>query len=174
MTRWTQRTKRTKGKTDFVLALGANLGDARAAILGALEVLQDLLGPLTRAPLYETRPVSPIPQPDYVNTVALGRTDLPPDAVLAVAQQVERRAGRRRRERNAPRPLDVDLVLYGDRVSPEPELTLPHPRLTCRRFVLAPLADVAPEKIIPPSGRTVRELLDELPDDGSVRLLGAP
>lgn len=163
------KTKTTKA--DFVLALGANLGDARAAVLRGLEVLEDRLGPLTRAPLYATRPVSPIPQPEYVNTVALGRTRLPPDAVLAMAQQLERRAGRRRGERNAPRPLDVDLVLYGDRVATEPELTLPHPRLTSRRFVLAPLADVAPDKTIPPSGRTVGELLDRLPDDGSVRRL---
>lgn len=134
-------------------------------------MLETLLGPLTRAPLYRTRPVSPIPQPDYVNTVALGRTPLPPDAVLALAQQVERRAGRRRTERNAPRPLDVDLLLYGDLVTDDPELTLPHPRLKERRFVLAPLADVAPELPVPPSQRTVRELLERLPDDGSVTRL---
>lgn len=103
--------------------------------------------------------------------MALGRTPLPPDAVLALAQQVERRAGRRRTERNAPRPLDVDLLLYGDLVTEEPELTLPHPRLKERRFVLAPLADVAPELPVPPSRRTVRELLERLPDDGSVTRL---
>lgn len=169
----TRRTKTTKTTSDFVLALGANLGDARAAVLQGLESLEELLGPLTRAPLYETRPVSPIPQPEYVNTVALGRTELPPDAVLAVAQQVERRAGRRRGERNAPRPLDVDLLLYGDRVATEPELTLPHPRLTSRSFVLIPLAAVAPERTIPPSHRTVRELLGQIPDDDSVRRLEA-
>lgn len=166
-------TKRTT-RTDFALALGANLGDARSTLLDALDLLDSLLGPLTRAPLYETRPVSPIPQPDFVNTVALGSTSLPPDAVLALAQQVERHAGRRRGgERNAPRPLDVDLLLYGDRVTDEPELTLPHPRLTSRRFVLAPLADVAPERIVPPSGQTVRELFEQTPDDGSVRRLEA-
>ncbi len=115
--------------------------------------------------------MSPIPQPDFVNTVALGRTELPPDAVLAVAQQVERRAGRRRGKRNAPRPLDVDLLLYVDLVADDSELTLPHPRLEERRFVLAPLADVAPELPVPPSQRTVAELLEAFPDDGSVTRL---
>lgn len=123
-----------------------------------------------RAPFYRTLPVSPIPQPDYLNTVALGRTELPPDAVLAAAQEMERRAGRRRDgPRDAPRPLDVDLILYGDRVIDTPELTVPHPRMTERRFVLVPLADVAPDLTVPPDGRTVRELLAELPDDGSVQ-----
>lgn len=123
-----------------------------------------------RAPFYRTRPVSSIPQPDYLNTVALGRTELPPDAVLAAAQEMERRAGRRRGgPRDAPRPLDVDLILYGDRVIETPELTVPHPRMTERRFVLVPLADVAPDRVVPPDGRTVRELLAELPDDGSVQ-----
>jgi 2-amino-4-hydroxy-6-hydroxymethyldihydropteridine diphosphokinase len=128
----------------------------------ALGDLETALGPLRAAPLYRTPPVSPIPQPDFLNTAALVRTVLPPDAVLAVAKALERAAGRRRGPRFGPRPLDIDLLLYGDLQSTAPELTLPHPRLRERRFMLEPLADLAPDWPVPPDGMTVRELLARL------------
>ena len=128
----------------------------------ALGDLEAALGPLRVAPLYRTRPVSPIPQPDFLNTAALVRTALPPDAVLAVAKALERAAGRRRGPRFGPRPLDIDLLLYGDLQSTAPELTLPHPRLRERRFMLEPLADLAPDWPVPPDGMTVRELLERV------------
>jgi len=128
----------------------------------ALGDLEAALGPLRAAPLYRTRPVSPIPQPDFLNTAALVRTALPPDAVLAVAKALERAAGRRRGPRFGPRPLDIDLLLYGDLQSTAPELTLPHPRLRERRFMLEPLADLAPDWPVPPDGMTVRELLERV------------
>jgi len=106
--------------------------------------------------------VSPVPQPAYWNTAALAHTDMEPDAILALAMALERAAGRRRGVRLGPRTLDVDLLLYGDRVSPMPELTIPHPRLARRRFVLAPLADIAPCLPVPPGGETVAELLARL------------
>ena len=123
------------------------------------------MGPLRVAPLYRSRAVSPIPQPDYLNTVVVGSTALAPDAVLALAKRLELAAGRRRGPRGAPRPLDVDLLVHGSRVLTSPELTLPHPRLALRRFVLAPLADVAPDLVVPPGDQTVRQILAALPAD---------
>ena len=114
------------------------------------------------ASLYRSAAVSPVPQPDYLNTAAVGYTRLEPEAVLAVCKALEREAGRRRNVRFGPRPLDVDIVLWGDRVSDRPELTLPHPRLRERRFVLEPLAEIAPDLAVPPDGITVRELLARL------------
>lgn len=142
------------------LALGGNLGPVAETLRQALRRLEAALGPLQVAPLYRTAAVSPTPQPDYLNTAALGRTRLSPDAVLALAKALELAAGRRAGPRFGPRPLDVDLLLWGDLVSPYPELTLPHPRLRDRRFVLEPLAALAPDLPVPPDGKTVRELLE--------------
>jgi 2-amino-4-hydroxy-6-hydroxymethyldihydropteridine diphosphokinase len=148
------------------LALGGNLpgpqGEAGGTLAWALRQLAASLGPLRIASLYRSRPVSPVPQPDYLNTAALGSTVLPPDAVLALAKALELAAGRRRGVRFGPRPLDIDLLLYGDRRSDAVELTLPHPRLRERRFVLAPLAEIAPDLRIPPDGATAAELLARL------------
>lgn len=152
----------------FALGLGANQGDEARVLRRALAVLEDLLGRLDRSPFYGSRAVSPIPQPDYVNAAAVGSTTLPADAVLAVAKQVELDSGRVRGERYGPRILDVDLLLYGDLLVNRPELTLPHPRLGTRRFMLAPLADVAPGWPVPPSGRTVAELLAGVGQEDSV------
>ena len=117
------------------------------------------------ASLYRSAPVSPVPQPDYLNTAALACTALPPDAVLALAKALERAAGRRRGVRFGPRPLDIDLLLYGTLRSEAPEMTLPHPRLWERRFVLEPLAEIAPDLAVPPSGAAVRDLLAGLAPD---------
>jgi 2-amino-4-hydroxy-6-hydroxymethyldihydropteridine diphosphokinase len=141
------------------LALGGNLGPVVQTLRQAFRHLEAALGPLQIAPLYRTAAVSTTPQPDYLNTAVLGRTTLPPDAVLAVAKALERAAGRRAGPRFGPRPLDIDLLLWGDLVVLHPELTLPHPRLRDRRFMLEPLAALAPHLPVPPDGTTVRELL---------------
>ena len=146
------------------LALGGNLGPVARTLQQALRHLEAALGPLQTAPLYRTAAVAPAPQPDYLNTAALGRTTLPPDAILALAKALERAAGRHAGPRFGPRPLDIDLLLWGDLVLPYPELTLPHPRLRDRRFVLEPLAALAPELALPPDGRKVRELLAAVAD----------
>ncbi len=106
--------------------------------------LEASLGPLRVASLYRSRPVSPIAQPDFLNTAALARTALEPEAVLALGKALERAAGRRDGPRFGPRPLDIDLLLYGDERRDDPEMTLPHPRMRERGFVLAPLAEIAP------------------------------
>lgn len=124
------------------------------------------------ASLYRSTPLSPLPQPDFLNTAALAHTTLPPEAVLALAKALERAAGRRRGVRFGPRPLDVDLLTYGSHRSDAPELTLPHPRLRERRFVLEPLAEIAPDLAVPPDGTTVRELLARLEGQPGVERIG--
>jgi len=142
----------------------------RETLQAALERLAARLGPLDVAPLYRTGPVSPVPQPDFLNTAAAGRTAVAPEEALALARELERAAGRDPErgparpaaERWGPRPLDVDLLVWGGLVSADPELTLPHPRLRERAFVLVPLAEVAPDLHVPPDGATVAELLARL------------
>lgn len=124
------------------------------------------------ASLYRTRPLSPVPQPDFLNTAAVAHTALPAEAVLALAKALERAAGRRRGARFGPRPLDVDLLTYGFHCSDAPELALPHPRLRERRFVLEPLAEIAPDLAVPPDGTTVRELLARLEGQPGVERIG--
>jgi len=136
----------------------------------ALRDLEAALGPLQVAPFYRTAAVSPIPQPDFLNTAVLARTALPPDAILAVAKALEHAAGRRLGVRFGPRPLDIDLLLYGDVQIATPELTLPHPRLRERRFMLEPLAALAPDLRVPPDGATVRELLERVREQRVERL----
>jgi len=131
----------------------------------ALRDLEAALGPLRIASLYRSSHLSPISQPDYLNTAAVARTALEPEAILALAKALELAAGRQhpaQTVRWGPRPLDIDLLLYGDRISDAPELTLPHPRLRERRFMLEPLAEIAPDWPVPPDGLPVRELLARL------------
>lgn len=118
-----------------------------------------MLGPLVVGGLYRTLPHSPIRQPPFLNTAVVGATHLAPAALLALGQELEREAGRRPGPRHGPRPLDVDLLVYGDRMLAGPDLTVPHPRLRERRFVLAPLADAAPDLAVPPDGARVADLL---------------
>jgi 2-amino-4-hydroxy-6-hydroxymethyldihydropteridine diphosphokinase len=144
------------------LALGGNLGPVETTLTAALRQLAASLGPLRVASLYRSHPISPIPQPEFLNTAALARTVLAAEEVLALAKALELAAGRRPGARFGPRPLDVDLLLYGNRRVAAPELTLPHPRLRERRFMLAPLAEIAPAWPVPPDGATVAELLERL------------
>jgi 2-amino-4-hydroxy-6-hydroxymethyldihydropteridine diphosphokinase len=165
--------------TRFALGLGANLpgiggASLRETLTTAVAHLEWILGPLAVAPLYRSRPLSPIAQPDYLNSAVVGHTALPPDGLLAVTKALELHLGRRPGgPRFGPRALDVDLLLYGTVESLRPELTLPHPRLRERRFVLLPLAEVAGDWTVPPSGESIRGLLHRLPDDGSVEAVGA-
>ena len=125
------------------------------------------------ASLYRSLPVSPVPQPDFLNTAALAHTSLGPEEVLALAKALELAAGRRRGLRFGPRPLDIDLLLYGDRQSRDPELTLPHPRLAERRFMLEPLAEIAPDLPVPPDDVTVAELLARVQDQPGLEKIRA-
>jgi 2-amino-4-hydroxy-6-hydroxymethyldihydropteridine diphosphokinase len=124
------------------------------------------------AQLYRTAAISAAPQPDFLNTAVLAHAALAPEAVLALAKSLEHAAGRRAGARDAPRPLDIDLLLHGDTVAAGPELVLPHPRLAARRFVLEPLAEIAPDLPVPPAGVRVAELLARLPAGQRVERVG--
>ncbi len=113
------------------------------------------------SPLYQTSPVGGPPQPDFVNAVVTGWTRLAPRALLSRLRSLERAAGRRRAVGNGPRTLDLDLLLFGDRLARTKELVLPHPRLASRLFVLVPLADLAPRRAVPGLGKSVARLLRE-------------
>lgn len=140
------------------MGLGGNLGPVEATLRWALVRLAAALGPLSVASLFRSRAVAPTEQPDYLNTAAVGRSLLPAEAILALAKRLERAAGRTHGPRHAARPLDIDLLLHGAAVTTAPELTLPHPRLAGRRFVLAPLAEIAPRLTVPPGGERVADL----------------
>ena len=146
-----------------VVALGANLGAARANVARAFGHLAGLKDTRVRAhsALYRSRAEGP-PQPDYVNAVALIETDLSPALLLAELQRVERAFGRRRGRRWGPRTLDLDVIVYGDRVIADADLTVPHPRAHLRAFVLRPLAEIAPDLIVPGRG-AASYLLSQLP-----------
>jgi 2-amino-4-hydroxy-6-hydroxymethyldihydropteridine diphosphokinase len=141
----------TAEPTTVYLALGSNLGDRAGAIARAIDLLGGggVAGPvviLARSPIYETDPVTPDPQPLYLNAVVRGETALSAEALLALCLDVERTLGRRRpaARTQAPREIDVDLLLYGDAIiGAPPALIVPHPRLLERPFVRIPLADVA-------------------------------
>lgn len=156
----------------MALALGGNLGPVERTLARALRQLESALGPLRVASLFRSAPVSPVPQPDFLNTAALARTALRPEEVLAVAKAIERAAGRRPGVRFGPRPLDIDLLFYDDLVIETPEMTLPHPRLRDRRFVLEPLAEIAPGFALPPDGARVADLLARVRDQAGVERIG--
>ncbi|MCC3652510.1 2-amino-4-hydroxy-6-hydroxymethyldihydropteridine diphosphokinase [Streptomyces sp. S07_1.15] len=155
-----------------VIALGSNLGNRLETLQGAVDALEDTPGVRVKAvsPVYETEPwgVDPGTQPSYFNAVVLVRTTLPPGSLLERAHAVEEAFERVRDERWGPRTLDVDIVAYQGVLSDDPALTLPHPRVHERAFVLAPWHDVDPAAEVPGHG-PVAELLDEVPGQGVER-----
>ena len=136
------------------VALGANLADPTTQVRAALTALTELpQSRLLRASsLYRTAPVGIAHQPDFINAVAALETTLSPHELLAALFAIEAAFGRRRDYHHAPRTLDLDLLLYDDQVIDSPQLTLPHPRLHLRAFVIAPLLEIAPDCRIPGRG----------------------
>ena len=158
------------------IALGSNLGDSRGAVLRAMERLQELSDqPLAKSSLIETAPVDcPPGSPNFVNAAVrlIPRPDETPESLLAKLQKLEAEFGRTpKKVLNEARPLDLDLIAFGDEVRFGPQLTLPHPRAHLRQFVLQPLADIAPDLILPGQGRPVSELLLQLTSGEIVRRL---
>jgi 2-amino-4-hydroxy-6-hydroxymethyldihydropteridine diphosphokinase len=151
-----------------IVALGSNLGDSRRNVLGAIERLQEFTEhPLLKSSLWETEPVDcPAGSPVFVNAVVgfLPRTGETPESLLAKLQRLEQESGRRPKQvLNEPRPLDLDLIAFGNETRASKELTLPHPRAHERRFVLQPLSEIVPDLILPGQGKTVLQFLSELP-----------
>ena len=159
------------GTVTACIALGSNLDDPREQVRRGFEALATLPQNrlLARSRLYRTPPWGITEQPDFINAAARVETSLTPRALLDALRTIECRAGRVRGVRNGPRVLDLDLLLYGDRIVDEPDLVVPHPRLHERAFVLLPLADVAPELDVPGHGR-VRDLLARVDASGCMAI----
>jgi 2-amino-4-hydroxy-6-hydroxymethyldihydropteridine diphosphokinase len=153
------------------IGLGANLGDARATLAAAVAALAGLPGCslLATSPVYRSAPIDSS-GPDYLNAVAALHTSLAPHDLLRALQAIEQQHGRQRPYRNAPRTLDLDLLLFDAQVIDSPDLVVPHPRMHGRAFVLLPLADLAPALVIPGRG-PVATLLLAVGDQAVARLL---
>lgn len=144
------------------LALGSNLGDRSANLEAALEALPPSVRVLLRSPIYETPPWGHTDQPNFLNQVVLAETELTPQDLLTYLKRLEEQLGRQPSFPNGPRKIDLDILFYDDLVLETPALTIPHPRLAERTFVLTPLADLAPDLIHPVLKLTVSELLSQV------------
>ncbi|MCK4362750.1 MAG: 2-amino-4-hydroxy-6-hydroxymethyldihydropteridine diphosphokinase [Dehalococcoidia bacterium] len=140
------------------LGLGSNLGDRQANLARALKLLGERLHIELVSSLYETEPVGYAEQPLFLNAVCRAQTELGPLQLLSLVKGIEASLGRVPSFPNAPRPIDLDIILYGDLVMETPELTIPHPRLEDRAFVLIPLLEVGPDLRHPVSGEHIKDL----------------
>jgi 2-amino-4-hydroxy-6-hydroxymethyldihydropteridine diphosphokinase len=158
--------------TKVYLGLGSNVGDSRANIARAIMLLAGspakepdgdrsgtTLQDIKQAPVYTSKAVGYTEQADFLNTAIRGQTELSPQELLARIEMIEQELGRLERFRWGPREIDIDIILYGDRVLESEQLTLPHPHFRERDFVLRPLADLDPRLVDPVTGKTVEQLL---------------
>lgn len=145
------------------LAFGTNVGERlqylRQALVALVAHPEMRLSALSH--VYETKPVGLTDQPDFLNMVAAFDTSLTPTSLIRVTQSIERAHGRKRTIRWGPRTLDLDILLYGDQTVCQDQLVVPHPRMTERAFVLLPLAELAPDLIVPGTGRSVSRLVEQ-------------
>ena len=153
------------------LSLGSNVGDRRANLLQAIARLSELGEVTGVSSHYETEPVDFLAQPWFLNCAVAVATDKMPRQFLVGLQRIEREMGRRRIQPKGPRVIDLDILLFGSAVVDTAQLTIPHPAMHERRFVLEPLAEIAPEVRHPVFKRTIRELRDALPPGQRVKKL---
>lgn len=156
-----------------IIALGSNKGETREIVEKSIDLLQAFSeSPLRRSSLWQTAPVDcPPGSPLFINAVVAlqPRPGETPETLLQKLQAMEREFGRRpKKVLNEPRPLDLDLIAFGAEIRSTPQLTLPHPRAHLRRFVLAPLNEIAPDLVLPGQTKTVQQLLAALPPDETV------
>lgn len=148
------------------IALGSNLGDRKENLRTAIDLLQPEIRPLDCSPIYETPPWGYLDQPNFLNQVIKAETEFTPPVLLAYLKEIESRIGRQKSFRYGPRLIDLDLLFYNGEVIDSPPLTVPHPHLVERAFVLMPLADLAPEFVHPILQVTVADLLTKVNQHG--------
>ena len=151
------------------LGLGSNMGNRESNLVQALNLLPQEVTVERVSPIYESEPVGYKDQPWFLNTVCSAHTRLSPPQLLAYVKHIEEQLGRMLSLRNAPRPIDVDILLYDDLTMETEELTIPHPRMMDRAFVLKPLVELNPNLVHPRSGKTVRQILSELKEPEKTR-----
>src|SRR5215469_8515896 len=152
------------------LALGANIGDRRGNLAAALQRLREVMEIEIVSSIYETEPVGYTDQPRFLNIVCRGKTWLGAEHLLKYAKEIEAAIGRKPSFRNGPRPIDIDILFYDDLLLEQENLTIPHPRMRERAFVLVPLAEIAPEVVDPVSEKTILELLAKISQEGVRRV----
>jgi len=152
------------------LALGANIGDRRGNLAAALQRLREVMEIDLVSSIYETDPVGYTDQPRFLNIVCCGKTWLDAENLLKYAKEIEAAIGRKPSFRNGPRPIDIDILFYDNLQFAEEHLSIPHPRLRERAFVLAPLAEIAPDMLDPVSGKTTQALLAAVSQEGVIKL----
>lgn len=154
------------------LSLGSNVGDRAKNLRDAIAALRNVGIDVTRiSSMYETEPVDYLDQPWFVNMAVEAQTELAPSALLEILRGIETQMGSKKLITKGPRLIDMDILLYGNEVIDTPELQVPHPRMHLRRFVLEPLAEIAPNVRHSISGLSVSEMLTRTPDKSAVRVV---
>ena len=155
---------------ETVLLLGGNMGDSAELCRKAVELIEKQIGETTRvSSLYGSEAWGFETEQDFINQAVVVRTSLPPHRVLELALEIEARLGRKRSGNGySSRTMDIDIMFYGSEIIDTPRLTVPHPRLHLRNFVLVPLCEILPDFVHPVLAKTIRQLLDECPDEGKV------